>query len=83
MIPAPRGQYLDRSAGSWTPPVNSFFIIFADRLDAPGPPTAYRDDDGKVVIFDTSPEAELALAELTAINKHPNTSFTVTEFQPV
>jgi hypothetical protein len=62
--------------------VNSFFIVFAHRLDAPGPPTIYRGDDGKVVVYDTRPEAEAVAAKLTAINKHPNASFRVTEFQP-
>jgi hypothetical protein len=63
--------------------VNSFFIVFAHRLDALGPPTTYRGDDGKVVVYDTRPEAEAIAAELTAASKHPNTSFTVTEFHPL
>jgi hypothetical protein len=61
--------------------VNSFFIVFAHRLDAPGPPTIYRGDDGKVVVYDTSPKAQAAAADLTVTNKHPNTSFTATEIQ--
>jgi hypothetical protein len=64
------------------PPVNSFFIVFAHRLDAPGPPTTYRGEDGKVVVYDARPEAEAVAAELTAANKHPNTSFRVTELIP-
>jgi hypothetical protein len=60
--------------------VNNFFIVFAHPLDAPGPPTICRGDDGKVVVYDTSPEAEAAAAELTASHKQPNTSFMITEF---
>jgi hypothetical protein len=61
--------------------VNSFFVVFAHRLDVPEPPTTYRRDDGKVVVYDTRLEAEAAAAEVTATNKRPNTSFTVTEFE--
>ena len=61
--------------------MNSFFILFAHRRDAPGPPTVYRGDDGKVVVYDTSPKAQAAAADLTVTNKHQNTSFTATEIQ--
>ena len=61
--------------------MTSFFIVFAHRLDAPGPPTIYRGGDGKVVVYDTSPKAQAAAADLTVTNKHPNTSFTATEIQ--
>jgi hypothetical protein len=63
--------------------VNSFFMIFVHHQDAPGPPTAYRGDEGKVVVYDSCLEAEAVAAQLTATNKSPNISFTVTEFQPV
>jgi hypothetical protein len=63
--------------------VNSFFIVFVHHQDAPGPPTAYRGDDGKVVFYDSGPEAEAVAAQLAATNNSPNISFTVTEFQPV
>jgi hypothetical protein len=69
------------SVGSWRPAVNSFFILFAHRRDAPGPPTIYRGEDGKVVVYDSSPKAQAAAADLTVTNKHPNTSFTATEIQ--
>jgi len=62
--------------------VNSFCIIFVHRQDAPGPPTAYRGDDGNFVVYDSCPEAEAVAAELTATNKSLNISFTVTEFHP-
>ena len=62
--------------------MNIFFIVFAHPLDAPGPPTTYRGDNGKVVVYNTSPEAEAAVAMLKATNKHSNIFFTVTEFQP-
>ena len=62
--------------------MNSFFIVFAHCLEGSGPPTTYRGDDGKVVVYDTNPEAEAAVAGLKATNKHSNTLFTVTEFQP-
>ena len=61
--------------------VNSFFMIFVQHQDAPGPPTAYRGGDGNVVVYDSCPEAEAVAAELLA-TKSPNISFTVTEFQP-
>ena len=61
--------------------VNSFFIIFVHHQDAPGP-TAYRGDDGDVVVYDSCPEADAVVAQLLATNKTPNISFTVTEFQP-
>jgi hypothetical protein len=78
------GVAIDTSAegNSWRPAVNSFFIVFTHRLEASGPPTIYRGDDGKVVVYDTSPEAEAAVAGLKATNKHSNTFFTVTAFQP-
>ena len=63
--------------------MNSFCIIFVHRQDAPGPPKAYRGDEGNVVVYDSCLEAEAVAAELTATNKSPNVSFTVTEFQPV
>jgi hypothetical protein len=44
---------------------------------------AYRGDDGKVVVYDSRPEAEAAAAESTATNRSPNISFTVTEFEPL
>jgi hypothetical protein len=69
------------SAGSWRSAVNSFFILFAHPLESAGPPTVYRGDDGKVVVYDTSPKAQAAAADLTVTNKHPNTSFTATEIQ--
>ena len=59
--------------------VNRLFIVFAHCLDAPGPPTIYRGDDGKAVVDDTRPEAEAVAAYLTVTNKSPNASFTVTE----
>jgi hypothetical protein len=62
--------------------VNSFFIVFVHHQNAPGPPTIYRGDEGKVVVYNSSAEAEARAAQLTAINKSPNVSFTVTEFQP-
>jgi hypothetical protein len=62
--------------------VNSFFIVFVHHQDAPGPPTAYRGDDGNVVVYGSCPEAAAVVAELTATNKSPNISFTVTEFSP-
>ena len=61
--------------------VNSFFMIFVQHQDAPGPPMAYRGGDGNVVVYDSWPEAEAVAAELLA-TKSPNISFTVTEFQP-
>ena len=61
------------------PAVNSFFIVFAHPLGAP--PTIYRGDDGKVLVYDTSAKAQAAAADLTVTNKHPNTSFTATEIQ--
>jgi hypothetical protein len=63
--------------------VNSFFIVFVHHQDTPGPPTAYRANDGNVVVYDSYPEAEAVAAELTVTNKSPSISFTVTEFQPV
>jgi hypothetical protein len=63
--------------------VNSFFIVFVHQQDPPGPPMAYRSDDGNVVVYDSCPEAAAVAAELTATNKNPNSSFTVTEFQPL
>ena len=63
--------------------VNSFFVVFVHQQDPPGPPTAYRGDDGNVVVYDSWPEAEAVAAQLTATNKSPNILFTVTEFQPV
>jgi hypothetical protein len=63
--------------------VNSFFIVFVHHQDTPGPPRAYRVNDGNVVVYDSCPEAEALAAELTATNKSPSISFTVTEFQPV
>jgi hypothetical protein len=63
--------------------VNSFFIVFVHHLDAPGQPTAYRGDDGNVIVYDIRLEAEAVAAELTATNKNPNISFTLTEFQPL
>ena len=62
--------------------MNSFFILLAHPLEPPGSPTVYRGDDGKVVVYDTSHEAEAAVAGLKATNKHSNTFFTVTAFQP-
>ena len=61
--------------------VNSFFMIFVQHQDAPGPPMAYRGGDGNVVVYDSCPEAEAVAAQLLA-TKSPNISFTVTEFQP-
>jgi hypothetical protein len=43
----------------------------------------YRGDGGNVVVYNNRPEAEGAAAELTATRKNPNSSFTVTEFQPL
>ena len=68
--------------------MNRFFIIFVHHRDAPGPRMAYRGDDGKVVVYDSRPEAEAAAAEAaaaesTATNRSPNISFTVTEFEPL
>ena len=31
--------------------VNSFFMIFVQHQDAPGPPMAYRGGDGNVVVY--------------------------------
>jgi hypothetical protein len=62
-------------------PMKSFFIVFAHPRDPPGPPTVHRGDDGKVTVYDTGANAEVAAARLTATNKHQNRSFTVTEFQ--
>jgi hypothetical protein len=62
-------------------PVKSVFIIFAHRLDVSGPPMIYRGDDGKVVVYDTSPKAQAAAADLTVTHKNPNTSFMATEIQ--
>jgi hypothetical protein len=58
------------------------FIIFIHRLDMPRRLTAYRGDHGNVVVYDTRAEAEAVAAELTAANKTPNISFTVTELEP-
>jgi hypothetical protein len=63
--------------------VNSFFIVFVHHREAPGQATAYQGDDGNVVVYDSCLEAEAVAAELTATNKSPNISFTVTEFEPV
>jgi len=63
--------------------VDSFFIVFVHRLDELGPPIAYRGDGGNVVVYDTRPEAEDAAVALTDSNKNSNSSFTVTEFQPL
>ena len=65
--------------------VNSFFMIFVQHQDAPGPPTAYRGGDGNVVVYDSCPEAEAVAAQLLATElatECPNIFFTVTEFQP-
>ena len=62
--------------------VNSFFMIFVQHQDAPGPPMAYRGGDGNVVVYDSWPEADAVAAQLLATNKSPNISFTVTELQP-
>ena len=32
--------------------MNSFFIVFVDHLDEPGPPMPYRGDGGNVVVYD-------------------------------
>ena len=61
---------------------DSFFIVFIYRLDELGPPIAYRRDGRNVVVYDTRPEADAALA-LPATNKNSSFSFTVTEFQPL
>jgi hypothetical protein len=58
------------------------FIVFIHRLDMPGRLTAYRGDHGSVVVYDTRAEAEAVAAKLTAANKNPNISFTVTELEP-
>jgi hypothetical protein len=63
--------------------VNRFFIIFVHHRDAPGPPTTYRGDDGKVVVYDTRLDAESVAAELTATKQSPNISLAVTEFEPL
>jgi hypothetical protein len=63
--------------------VNTFFILFVHQLDAPCQSTAYRGDDGKVVVYATRRDAEAVKAEATAINRSPNICLTVTEFQPL
>jgi hypothetical protein len=63
--------------------VNSFFIVFVHDQDPPGPPTIYRGDAGKVVVYNSCAEAQAAAAELTATYRSRNISFTVTEFQRV
>ena len=77
MIPARGGQYIHGD-----PAVFSFFVVFLDHSDVPGPPKVYGGANGKVVIYDSNSEAEAAAAEFTAANRNPNISFTVTEFQP-
>jgi hypothetical protein len=69
------------SFGSWRPAVNSFFIVFVHHLNKSGAPRVHRSTDRNVVVYNTRPEAEAAAAEVTAANKNPNLSFTVTEFQ--
>ena len=61
--------------------MNSFFVIFVHHLYAPGRPTAYKGYDRKVVVHGAGREAEAIAVQLTANNKNPNISFTVTEFQ--
>ena len=43
--------------------MNSFFIVFVHHQDTPGPPTAYRANDGNVVVYDSYPEAEAVAGE--------------------
>jgi hypothetical protein len=61
--------------------VSDMFIVFINRLDMPRRLTAYRGDHGSVVVYDNRAEAEAVAAELTAANKNPNISFTVTELE--
>jgi hypothetical protein len=61
--------------------VNNFFIVFVHHRDRSGAPRMYRGTDRNVVVYNTRLEAEAAAAEVTAANKNPNLSFTVTEFQ--
>jgi hypothetical protein len=60
----------------------NIFIVFVDHLGVPSTFTAYRGDNGNIVVYETRAEAEAAAAELTAANKNPNISFTITEFEP-
>jgi hypothetical protein len=61
--------------------VNNFFIVFVHHRDRSGAPRMYRGTDRNVVVYNTRLEAEAAAAEVTAANKNPNLSVTVTEFQ--
>ena len=69
-------------ASSWKPDVTNIFVIFINRLDTPGTPTACRGDNGSVVVYNTRAQAEAAAAELIAANKNPNIHFAVTAFEP-
>jgi hypothetical protein len=69
------------SFGSWRPAVINFFIVFVRHLNRSLAPTMYRGTVRKVVVYNNRPEAEAAAAEITAANKNPNLSFTVTEFR--
>jgi hypothetical protein len=60
--------------------VSNIFNVFVRHLDVPGTSNAYRGDNGNIVVY-TRAEAEAAAAELAAVNKNPNISFTVTEFE--
>jgi hypothetical protein len=62
--------------------VSNIFNVFVRHLDVPGTSNAYRGDNGSIVVYETRAEAEAAAAELAAVNKNPNISFTVTEFEP-
>ena len=64
------------------PAVGNIFIIFVHHLDVPGTSRAYRGDNRNIVVHETRAEVEAAAAALTAANKSPNISFTVTEFEP-
>ena len=64
--------------------MNNFFIVFVHHRNETGPPVVYRGNGGNVVVYNNRPEAEGAATELAAATgKHPNFSFTVTEFQPL
>jgi hypothetical protein len=62
--------------------VGNIFNVFARTLHVPVTYKAYRGDNGNIVVYETRAEAEAAAAQLTAANRNPNISFTVTEFEP-
>ena len=62
--------------------MSNIFNVFVRHSDVPAASRAYRGDNGNIVVYETRAEAVAAAARLTATNKNPNISFTVTEFEP-